>query len=62
MRQFPSHRLLTPADKAAVDAVLFHQFIVCAALNDSSLVHHKDLICVAAAGGLGGPGGGLRLD
>ena len=47
MRQFPSHRLLTPADKAAVDAVLFHQFIVCAALNDSSLVHHKDLICVA---------------
>jgi len=27
MRQFPSHRLLTPADKAAVDAVLFSQFI-----------------------------------
>ena len=30
-----------------VDAVLLYQFIVCATLNDLSLVHYKDLIGIA---------------
>ena len=45
--QFPSDSLFTPTDKVAVNAVLLHQLVVCAALDDLSLVHHKNLICMA---------------
>ena len=45
--QFPAYRLLTSTDKMTVDAVLLYQFIVCATLNDLSLVHYKDLIGIA---------------
>ena len=44
---FPANSLFASADEAAVDAVLSHQFIVCAALNDLPLVHHKYLIRAA---------------
>ena len=42
--QLSAHGLLTAGDKAAVDAVLFHQRVVCAALDDLPPVRHKDLV------------------
>ena len=42
--QLPADGFLTPTDKVVVDAVLFHQFIVCAALHDAPLVEHADLV------------------
>ena len=45
--QLPADSFFTPADKVPIDTILFHQLIVCAALDDLSLVHHKDLIGMA---------------
>ena len=45
--QLPTHGLLTPADKVTIDTILCHQFLVCAALNDLSFVHHENLIGMA---------------
>ena len=38
---FPANSLFASADEAAVDAALRHQRLVCAALDDLSLVHHE---------------------
>ena len=45
--QLPANSLFTTADKVAVNTALRHQFLVCAALDDLSLIHHKDLIGMA---------------
>ena len=39
--QLPAHGLFAAGDEAAVDAALRHQRLVCAALDDLSLVHHE---------------------
>ena len=45
--QLPADGSLTAGDEAAVDAVLLHQRIVGAALDDLPPVHHKDLVGAA---------------